>query len=401
MELAKRTAIESGGEHTGTRLEHLLRLATGVELRRERLVLLGVLLESGQCVLERLEVGQDQLGVDGLDVVARRHLSGDMGDVVVAEHPGDLADRVRLADVRQELVAKTLALAGPSYDAGDVDELHGRRHRTRRLEHLRQHVETRIGYADDADVGLDRRERVVGREDLVAGQGVEQRRLARVGEADDSDGERHVGLVFRIDTRDVITGSRYGERQPASWSHTMSQYEPPRPYQQQPPYQPYPPYPMYRPPPPWEGPPPTAVRYARNLIYLMIGLGLVRLVLLIFTYDLPDLPETIDARIPDNVSMAVFMTAAVIGAFSSAAIWFVATIFIMRAAPWARIVVAILCGLDVSSLLWLLWGSLLYDDPLDAWNIADVAASLLVLAATVLLWLPQSSRYFNGSGYPS
>jgi|RhiMethySRZTD1v2_1073278.scaffolds.fasta_scaffold1572575_2 hypothetical protein len=58
----------------------------------------------------------------------------------------------------------------------------------------------------------------------------------------------------------------------------MSQYEPPRPYQQQPPYQPYPPYPPYRPPPPWEGPPPTAVRYARNLIYAFLALNLVRLV---------------------------------------------------------------------------------------------------------------------------
>ena len=37
--------------------------------------------------------------------------------------------------------------------------------------------------------GLDRRERVVRREHVVLGQGVEQGRLADVGQADDSDGE--------------------------------------------------------------------------------------------------------------------------------------------------------------------------------------------------------------------
>src|SRR5262245_22803191 len=400
MELAKRTAIESGGEHTGTRLEHLLRLATGVELRRERLVLLGVLLESGQCVLERLEVGQDQLGVDGLDVVARRHLSGDMGDVVVAEHPGDLADRVRLADVRQELVAKTLALAGPSYDAGDVDELHGRRHRTRRLEHLRQHVETRIGYADDADVGLDRGERVVGREDLVASQGVEQGRLARVGEADDSDGERHVGLVFRIDTRDGITGSRYGERQPASWSHTMSRYEPPRPYQQRPPYQPYPPYPLYRPPPPWEGPPPTAVRYARNLIYAFLALNLARLVVWILDDPSADVPDGGGSKLP----MIVRVTIAVFSTVVGSAVWVVAMIFIMRAARWARILVVGLCGAAVFGSFWeFVFHSLAEsgDKPTTELLVVDIVIAVLAAIATGLLWTRESNRYFKSSGRTS
>ena len=183
----------------------------------------------------------------------------------------------------------------------------------------------------------------------------------------------------------------------------MSQYEPPGSYQHPPypPYQPYPPYAPYQPPPPWEGPPPTAVRYARNLIYLSIGLGLVRLVLVSLTYDLPELPEALDSRIPDNLATAAFLTATVIGALSTAAIWFVTAIFIMRAASWARIVVAVLCGLDVTGLLWGLLGSLAYDDPLEAWFIADVASALVVTAATVLLWLPLSSRFFDGSGYPS
>ena len=43
----------------------------------------------------------------------------------------------------------------------------------------REHVQPRVGHADDADVRLDRRERVVRREHVVLGQRVEQRGLAR------------------------------------------------------------------------------------------------------------------------------------------------------------------------------------------------------------------------------
>ena len=49
---------------------------------------------------------------------------------------------------------------------------------------------------DHADVGLDRRERVVRREHVVLGQRVEEGRLARVGESDDADGESHGRGVY-------------------------------------------------------------------------------------------------------------------------------------------------------------------------------------------------------------
>ena len=50
-------------------------------------------------------------------------LAVDVGDVLVAEHPGHLADRGGLADVGEELVAQPLALGRAADDAGDVDEL--------------------------------------------------------------------------------------------------------------------------------------------------------------------------------------------------------------------------------------------------------------------------------------
>ena len=150
----------------------------------------------GKRVLDGLQVGEDQLGVDRLDVVGRVDLAVDVDDVRVAERADDLADRVGLADVGEELVAQPLARARAADDAGDVDERHGGRNDLRRVVDLRQHGQPRVGHADHADVGLDGRERVVGREDVVLRQRVEQGRLADVGQADDADSESHGPPVY-------------------------------------------------------------------------------------------------------------------------------------------------------------------------------------------------------------
>src|SRR5256714_1411725 len=86
------------------------------------------LLQPRQFPVDGLEVGDDQLGVDRLDVVARRHLAVHVHHVLVVERPDHLADRVRLADVGEERVAPALALRRAPDQAGDVDARHRRRH---------------------------------------------------------------------------------------------------------------------------------------------------------------------------------------------------------------------------------------------------------------------------------
>ena len=151
----------------------------------------GLLLQPRERLLDGLQVGQDQLGLDRGDVVARVDLAVDVGDVLVTEDPGDLADRGRLPDVGEELVAQPLTLRGAADDAGDVDELDGRGKDLGRAEDLCEPREPLVRDADHADVRLDGRERVVRREHVVLGQGVEEGGLARVGESDDADGECH------------------------------------------------------------------------------------------------------------------------------------------------------------------------------------------------------------------
>ncbi len=161
------------------------------EHRYQLRLLAGLLGQLGQPVLDRLEIGQDQLGVDGLDVVDGRDLAVHMDDIGVGEDPDHLADGIALADGGQELVAQPLAHRRALHDAGDVHERDHGRHDLLALEELGQPGEPLVGHRHHAHVGVDGGERIVGRQDLVTGQGVEQGGLPDVGEADDADGQSH------------------------------------------------------------------------------------------------------------------------------------------------------------------------------------------------------------------
>ena len=166
------------------------------EVGGDRLVAARLLLQPRDRLLDGLQVSEDHLGLDRGDVGLGVHLAVDMGDVLVAEDPSHLADRCGLANVREELVAQPLPLRGALDDAGDVDELDGRGKDLGGAEDLRELAQPIVGYADHAHVRLDGREGVVRRQHVVLGQGVEQGRLARVGETDDSDGECHGRGVY-------------------------------------------------------------------------------------------------------------------------------------------------------------------------------------------------------------
>ena len=102
-----------------------------------------------------------------------------------------MQDRVGLADVREELVAQALALRRALDEAGDVDDLDDRGDHLLRRDACLDALQARVRHGHDADVGVDRAERVVRRLGLARGEGVEDRALAHVGQADDADGKRH------------------------------------------------------------------------------------------------------------------------------------------------------------------------------------------------------------------
>jgi hypothetical protein len=167
--------------------QDLLGLLVRLELGGVALLDLDLLLEARDRVLQGLQVGQDQLGVDRLHVGGGVDLSVHVDDVGIVEGPHDLRDRVRLTDIREELVAQPLAFRGTLHDSRDVHEGHGRRKDPLGGEDLGETLEPRVRQIHHTHVRLDGRERVVRRDDGAAGQCIEEGRLAHVGQPHDSD----------------------------------------------------------------------------------------------------------------------------------------------------------------------------------------------------------------------
>ena len=93
-------------DHRRTALERGLSRLGGLDGREQALVALGLLLQPRDRLLQRLQVGEGELGLDRRDVAGGVHLAVDVGDVLVTEDARDLTDRGRLPDVREELVAQ-------------------------------------------------------------------------------------------------------------------------------------------------------------------------------------------------------------------------------------------------------------------------------------------------------
>src|SRR5205085_10072234 len=110
---------------------------------------------------QRVEVREQQLGLDDLDVARWIDRVLDVHDIRILEAADDVEDRIRLANVRQELVAETLAFRCAANEAGDIDDLYVGVNLLLALGEVRQLVETAIDERHDADVRLDGAERII------------------------------------------------------------------------------------------------------------------------------------------------------------------------------------------------------------------------------------------------
>ena len=110
-----------------------------------------------------------------------------MDHVVVFEAAHHVDDCVHLADVGQKLVAKTLSLAGPLHQPGDIDKLHPGGNDLLAGAKGSQLIEPGVWHGDHTRIRLNRAEGVVGGFGLGVGdQGIEQGRFADVWQTDDS-----------------------------------------------------------------------------------------------------------------------------------------------------------------------------------------------------------------------
>ncbi len=150
---------------------HLLRR---LPLQRERLVAAGILFQATHRLLQRAQVGENQLGLDGLDVAFGIDATIDMHNVGIAEIADDLANRVGFANVSEELVAQALTLACAGDQTGDVDEFHRRGHDAGGVVDLLETQQARVGNRHDAHIRLDGGEGVIRGKPALVGKRGEQ-----------------------------------------------------------------------------------------------------------------------------------------------------------------------------------------------------------------------------------
>ena len=150
-------------------------LQHGIKLLRRILATFGILLKARLRLLDRSQISQHKFGLDGLDIARGVDLARHMNHIRVAEEAYDLADRVSLANVVQELVAQAFAVRSALDQARNVNELDRGRHDAIGIVDLSQAIHARIGHRHDAHVRLDGGERIIRRQAPFISKRGEQR----------------------------------------------------------------------------------------------------------------------------------------------------------------------------------------------------------------------------------
>ena len=148
--------------------------------------------------IQGLHVGEHQFGLDRLDVVQGIHTAAHMHHVGILEAPDDVHQGIHLANLRQELVPQSLALARPFHQAGNVADLQRAWRHLFRAEDVDQLVEARVGHRGDPDVGLHGGKGIIGHHRPGADQGIEHGGLPDVRQSDHSAAESHIPSPFPL-----------------------------------------------------------------------------------------------------------------------------------------------------------------------------------------------------------
>ena len=110
-----------------------------------------------------------------------------MDDIVVVKAAHNLNDGVCFADIREELVAQTLALRSTPNEARDIEKLDHCGHYFLSFVQLFENGEAFVGDGHDADVWLDGREWIICRQcRFLSDQCIKKCRFSDVGQANDS-----------------------------------------------------------------------------------------------------------------------------------------------------------------------------------------------------------------------
>ena len=190
---ARSSSVRSVGARGLAGFQHGLDLRNARDLALNLRVggILGQFLQPLRALLDGVEVGEHQFGIDDINVRQRIDTARDMHDLGVVEAANDVHNGVGRADVSEELVAEALTLARAGDQAGDVDELHRGGNERFGLEDRGDAIQPLVRHADDAHVRVDGAERIVGGLRLGGRERVEDGGLADVRQPYDSTIKSH------------------------------------------------------------------------------------------------------------------------------------------------------------------------------------------------------------------
>src|SRR5579862_618162 len=142
--------------------------------------------------LDRLLVFEDQFHVDGFDVAHGIKFAIDVNHVRVLEAADDMQQRVHAFDRAEERIAFSLPGGRAAHEADDIDEFQLHRNHAVGFDDVFQDPQPLVRNGDDARIGIDGAERIVGRlRHLSHGQGVEDGAFANGGKTDETAVETH------------------------------------------------------------------------------------------------------------------------------------------------------------------------------------------------------------------
>ena len=146
----------------------------------------------GPALFQAFHVSKHQLRFDGFEIGQRIDLACHVGHVIIDKATQHINNRIHLADIGQELVAKPLTLARAFHQAGNVYKAHTCGNDTCRTGNGSKLFKAWLGHSHIAHIRLDRAKRIVSRlRGCRLRQRVEQRRLAHVGQTDNTAFEAH------------------------------------------------------------------------------------------------------------------------------------------------------------------------------------------------------------------
>ena len=134
----------------------------------------GFLLQSRQGFFDGLQVGEDQFGIDSINIAGGVDFAVHVNDVFVGEGPNHLADGVGFPNVGEEGVTAALAVGSALDDASNVDKGHGGGQDAFGGENFGEPRKAGVGQFDQPNIGVDGGKGIVGGQDIATGQGVKK-----------------------------------------------------------------------------------------------------------------------------------------------------------------------------------------------------------------------------------